>query len=88
MNKSRGVYGITAEIFKNPKYDAAKVLHSVCQQIWKTLSGHRIEKGQQIHSYQSHRMAMPKNVQISIQFHSFHMIANLCSKSNLGFSII
>ena len=30
---------------------------------------------------------MPKNVQISVQLHSFHMPASLCSKSfKLGFS--
>ena len=36
MNKaSRGV-GIPAELFQILKDDAVKVLHSVCQQIWKT----------------------------------------------------
>ena len=28
--------GIPAELFQILKYDAVKVLHSVCQQIWKT----------------------------------------------------
>ena len=28
--------GITAELFKILKDDAVKVLHSICQQIWKT----------------------------------------------------
>ena len=28
--------GIPAELFKIPKGDAIKVLHSICQQIWKT----------------------------------------------------
>ena len=28
--------GISVELFKILKYDAVKVLHSICQQIWKT----------------------------------------------------
>ena len=36
MNKPSGGDGITAELFKILKDDAMKVLHSVCQQIWKT----------------------------------------------------
>ena len=36
MNKTSEGDGIPAELFKNPKNDAVKVLHSVCQQIWKT----------------------------------------------------
>ena len=38
-------------------------------------------------SFQFQRKAMPKNVQTTIQLHSFHMLARLCSKSfKLGFS--
>ena len=36
MNKARGSDGIPAELFQNLKDDAVKVLHSICQQIWKT----------------------------------------------------
>ena len=36
MNKVSGGDGIPAELFQILKYDAVKVLHSVCQQIWKT----------------------------------------------------
>ena len=36
MNKARGGDGITAELFKILKHDAVKLLHSICQQIWKT----------------------------------------------------
>ena len=36
MNKASGGDGIPAELFKILKNDAVKVLHSVCQQIWKT----------------------------------------------------
>ena len=35
-NKAHGGDGITAELFQILKDDAVKVLHSVCQQIWKT----------------------------------------------------
>ena len=36
MNKARGGDGIPAELFQIWKDDAVKVLHSICQQIWKT----------------------------------------------------
>ena len=36
MNKASGGDGIPAELFKILKYDAVEVLHSICQQIWKT----------------------------------------------------
>ena len=36
MNKASGGDGITAELFQIPTDDAVKVLHSICQQIWKT----------------------------------------------------
>ena len=36
MNKASGSDGILAELFQILKDDAVKVLHSICQQIWKT----------------------------------------------------
>ena len=36
MNKASGDDGIPAEQFQTLKNDAGKVLHSICQQIWKT----------------------------------------------------
>ena len=36
MNKASGGDRIPTELFKILKDDAVKVLHSVCQQIWKT----------------------------------------------------
>ena len=36
MNKVSGGDGIPAELFQTSKDDAVKVLHSICQQIWKT----------------------------------------------------
>ena len=35
MNKASGGDGIPVELFQILEYDAVKVLHSVCQQIWK-----------------------------------------------------
>ena len=36
MNKTSGGDGIPVELFQTLKDDAVKVLHSICQQIWKT----------------------------------------------------
>ena len=36
MNKAIGGDGIAVELFQMLKDDAVKVLHSICQQIWKT----------------------------------------------------
>ena len=36
MNKARGGDGIQVELFQILKDNAVKVLHSICQQIWKT----------------------------------------------------
>ena len=35
-NKASGSHGIPVELFQILKDDAVKVLHSICQQIWKT----------------------------------------------------
>ena len=51
----------------------------------KLSNGHRTGKGQ--FSLQPQRKAMPKNVQLIAQVHSFHMLARQCSKSfKLGFN--
>ena len=36
MNKASGSDGILTELFQVLKDDVVKVLHSICQQIWKT----------------------------------------------------
>ena len=38
-NKASGGDGTPAELFQILKDDAVKVLHSICQQIWKTQQG-------------------------------------------------
>ena len=72
-NKASGGDGIPVELFQILKDDAVKVLHSICQQIWKTQQYHRTGKCQ--FSFQSQRKAMPKNVQTTVQLCSFHMLA-------------
>ena len=75
MNKASGGNGIPAELFQILKDDARKVLHigKYARKYGKLSSGHRTGKGQ--FSFQSQRRAMPKNVQTTIQLHSFHMLA-------------
>ena len=46
MNKVSGEEGIPLELFQILKYDAMKVLQSICQDIWKTQQWPRTEKGQ------------------------------------------
>ena len=71
-NKASGGDGIPVELFQIPKDDAVEVLHSICQQIWKTQQWHRTGKGQ--FSFQSQRKAMPKNAQTTTQLHSSHTL--------------
>ena len=72
-NKARGGDGISVELFQILKGDAMKVLHSLCQQIWKTQQWPQDWKRSV--SLQSQRKAMAKNVQTTAQLHSFHMLA-------------
>ena len=71
-NKASGGDGIPVELFQILKEDAVKVLHSICQQIWKTQQWSRTGKGQ--YSFQSQRKAMPKNAQTTAQLHSSYML--------------
>ena len=77
-NKASGEDGIPSDLLQSLKDAAAKVLHSLHQHIWKTQLDHKTGKG--LFSFQYQRKAVPKNVQISIQLHSFHMPARFCSK--------
>ena len=74
MNKASGGDGIPVELFQILKDDAVKVLHSICQQVWKTQQWPQDWKGQ--FSFQSQRKAMPKNALTTTQLHSSHMLAN------------
>ena len=67
MNKASGGDGIPVELFQILKDDAVKVLHSTCQQIWKTQQWPQDWK-------RSVFIPIPKNVQTTAQFHSSHML--------------
>ena len=71
-NKASGGDGIPVELFQVLKDDAMKVLHSICQQIWKTQQWPKDWKSQ--YSFQSQRKAMPKNTQTTSQLHSSHTV--------------
>ena len=71
MNKASGGDGILAELFQILKYDAVKVLHSLCKQIWKTQQWPQDWKISGFISPQ--RRAMPKNVHAIVQLPSFHI---------------
>ena len=61
MSKANGGDGIPAELFQILKDDAVKVLHSKCQQIWKTQRWP--QDWERSVSFQSQRRAKLKNVQ-------------------------
>ena len=44
MNKASGDDGIPVELFQILKDDAVKVMHSICQQIWKLAMATGLEK--------------------------------------------
>ena len=72
-NKAGGGDGIPVELFQILEEDAVKVLHSICQQIWKTQQWPQTRKGQFSFQYQTN--TMPKNVQTTAKLHSPHMLA-------------
>ena len=58
MNNHSGGDEIPVELFQILKDDAVNVLHSICQQIWKTQQWSQDWKRSV--SFQSQRKAMPK----------------------------
>ena len=67
INKASGSDGIPVELFQILKNDAVKVLHSICQQIWKTQQWPQDWK-------RSVFIPMPKNAQTTTQLHSSHTL--------------
>ena len=67
MKKASGGDGIPVELFQILKQDAVKVLHSICQQIWKTQQGPHDWK-------RSVFIPMPKNAQTTAQLHSSYTL--------------
>ena len=71
-NKASGVDGIPAELFQILKDYAVKVLHSICQQIWKA---QQWSQGCiSLVFIPIPKKAMIKNVQSTVQLCSFHML--------------
>ena len=73
MNKASGDDGIPVELFQILKDDAVKVLHAICQQIWKTQQWPQDWK-------RSVFILIPKkgcakNAQTAAQLHSSHTLA-------------
>ena len=66
-NKACGCDGIPVELFQILKDDAVKVLHSICQKIWKTQQWPQEWK-------RSVFIPIPKNAQTTAQLHSSHML--------------
>ena len=73
MNKGNRGDGIPVELLQILKDDAVKVLHSICQQIWKAQQ--MPQDWKRAASFQSQRKAMPENVQTTAQLYSSHMLA-------------
>ena len=61
-NKASGGNGIPAELFQILKDDAGQVLHSICQQIWKTQPWPQDWK--RSFSFQSQRKVMSKMLKL------------------------
>ena len=72
VNQASGGDGIPVELFQILKDDAVKVLHLICQQMWKTQQWSQDWKDQ--FSFQSQRKAMPKNAETTPQLHSSHTL--------------
>ena len=76
--KIRTRIGDEVMLFQILKDDPVKVLHSICQQIWKTQQWPHDWK--RTIFIQSQKRAMPKNVQTTAQLHSSHTLVKKCSK--------
>ena len=74
MNKASGGDGIPVELFLILKDDAMKVLHSLCNQIWKTQQWPQDWK-RSVFIPIPKKKEMPKNVQTTTQLHSSHTLA-------------
>ena len=71
-NNASGGDGTPVELFQILKDDSVKVLHSICQKIWKTQQWPQDWKRSVF--IQSQRKAMPKNAQTAAQLHSSHTL--------------
>ena len=73
MNKASGGDGIPVELFQILKDNAVKVLHSICEQIWKTQQWSQDWKSSVFIPIPKKGNA--KDCQTTIQLCSFHILA-------------
>ena len=73
MNKANGGDRIPFEVFQIRKDDAVKVMHSICQQIWKTQQWPQEWKRSVLVPIP--KKAMPKIAQTIAQLQSSHTLA-------------
>ena len=73
MTKTSGGDGNPAELFKILKDDAVQVLHSICQQLWKTLQWPQDWK--RIVFIPILKMGYSKECSTTVELQSFHMLA-------------
>ena len=78
MNKASGCDGIPVELFQILKVDAVKVVHSICQQIWKTQQWPQDWKRSVFIPIP--KKANAKNAQTTAQLHSSPTLIKECSK--------
>ena len=74
-NEVSGGDGISVELFQILKDETVKVLHSICQQIWKTQQWSQDWKRSVFIPIP--KKATPKNIQTTTQLHSFHMLSKV-----------
>ena len=86
MNKASGGDGIPVELFQILKDDAMKVLHSICQQIWKTQQWPWDWKRSVFIPIP--KKGCEKNVQTTAQLHSSHMLQKNAQNSQSQASVI
>ena len=80
MNKANGGGGIPVELFQILKDDIVKVLHSICQQIWKTQQWPQDWK-------RSVFIPIPKKGNAK-EFSNYHTVAVISHASNVMLKIL
>ena len=79
-NKASGGDGNPVELFQILKDDAVKVLHSICQHIWKTQQWSQDWKRSVFIPVPKNRQCQ-RNVQTTAQLHSSHRLENNAQNS-------
>ena len=79
-NKASGDDGNPVELFQILKDDAVKVLHSICQHIWKTQQWSQDWK-RSVFIPVPKKQQCQRNVQTTTQLHTSHTLANNAQNS-------